>query len=692
MDFDPDAYLASKTKKSPFDSALEAEGATGQVADIARSIYQQESGSGRNTKTSNAGAVGGMQIIPATFNRMADKGWAIDNPQQNAQAGIRYIKTLYDKSGGDPALTAAGYYGGEGGMEKARRGIAVSDPRNPNAPTTLQYGQQVASRMPAPSARLAEPAFDPDAYLASKAQVPAAQPAAKPAEQGMMQNIKQGAGNLVAGAVRGAGSIGATILAPYDMAKDALDGKGLSLQSNNERRQQMDAGLQSMGAEPDSWMYKGGKLAGEVAGTAGMGGVMANGASKIPMLAQSPALINALRTSGMSAGGATGAGAMAARVAGGAATGAATAGLVNPEDAGMGAIIGGAIPPAMDVAGKVIPMIGRGVANMVGGLGTQTGGETIKAATRAGYEGGAKSASFANNMRGNVPMEDVLQQAKGALSNIRAERGAQYRSGMLDISADKTVLDFAPIAKAVIKEKSIGTFGDKITNASTAETQQKIGDMIADWGKSNPVQYHTPEGLDALKQAIGDIRDSTQFGTPSRLVADRIYNAIKKQITDQAPTYSKVMSEYASASGNIKEVERALSLGNKAAADTGLRKLQSLTRNNVSTNYGNRLDMAKQLEEAGATNMLSDLAGQSLNSWMPRGLGKAVGGGVAAGGIMTGNALAIPVIAAQSPRLMGEAAYATGKMAKGINKLAELNLQRAAPVMFTQRDRRDQTK
>src|SRR5688572_11926054 len=32
-------------------------------------------------------------------------------------------------------------------------------------------------------------------------------------------------GNLAAGAVRGAGSIGATVLAPIDMASDAIDGK-----------------------------------------------------------------------------------------------------------------------------------------------------------------------------------------------------------------------------------------------------------------------------------------------------------------------------------------------------------------------------------------------------------------------------------------------------------------------------------
>ena len=131
----------------PFDIALQQEGLSGPLAELARSIYMQESSGGRNTATSNAGAVGGMQIIPATFARMADQGWDINNPEQNARAGLRYIKRLDELSGGDPMLTAAGYYGGEGAIDKARQGIAISDPRNPNAPNTLQYGRQVADRL-----------------------------------------------------------------------------------------------------------------------------------------------------------------------------------------------------------------------------------------------------------------------------------------------------------------------------------------------------------------------------------------------------------------------------------------------------------------------------------------------------------------------------------------------------------------
>ena len=88
-------------KVGAFDLALEAEGVKGPVADIARSIYQQESSSGKNTKTSNAGAVGGMQIIPGTFKSVADKDWDINDPTQNARAGIRYVKQLFDQAGGD---------------------------------------------------------------------------------------------------------------------------------------------------------------------------------------------------------------------------------------------------------------------------------------------------------------------------------------------------------------------------------------------------------------------------------------------------------------------------------------------------------------------------------------------------------------------------------------------------------------
>lgn len=254
VDYDPFAQA------DPLESALEIEGVTGQQADIARSIYQQESGSGKNTKTSNAGARGGMQIIPATFNRMADKGWAINDPVQNARAAVRYINTLYAKADGDPALTAAGYYGGEGAIEKAKKGVAVSDPRNPKAPNTLQYGQQVAARLPKTQFKLQEVDYDPFA--------PVQTPPANPYEQ--VANDDSVATNLAAG-------IGGGMYGMYLGAKDLIG------QASEDEVQNYKANMQGLNSTVGGFV---GDIVGQTAVLAPAGiGAFGAAAKYIPKVA-----------------------------------------------------------------------------------------------------------------------------------------------------------------------------------------------------------------------------------------------------------------------------------------------------------------------------------------------------------------------------------------------------------------------
>jgi hypothetical protein len=208
---------------NPLERALKAEGVAGKLADVARSIYQQESESGRNTRTSNAGAVGGMQITPGTFRRFSDKGWSIDNDDQAARAAVRYLKSLSAKTGGDAGLMSVGYYGGEGAIPKAKAGVGVRDPRNPKAPDTLQYAQQVLKRIGGavesviPSAQAAEPraAADPDWLQAGSVPVQsktavAAPAAAAPGEQrdpSFWNELARQVGLTVRAGVTGASSL-----------------------------------------------------------------------------------------------------------------------------------------------------------------------------------------------------------------------------------------------------------------------------------------------------------------------------------------------------------------------------------------------------------------------------------------------------------------------------------------------------
>lgn len=199
-------------------------------------------------------------------------------------------------------------------------------------------------------------------------------------------------GNLAAGLVRGAGSIGATLLAPVDIISDALDGKGLSLESNRERRAGIDGGLQELGAQPDSLLYKAGKLTGEIGGTAGVGGVAANGIRALSSAPGAAALANAVASGGMRTDAALGTAAnLATRTAGGAINGGLSAAVIDPEAAKSGAVAGAVFPNAMKflggvgssavgtAKGLVEPLFQRGREAIAGRVLNQAAGETAPA-------------------------------------------------------------------------------------------------------------------------------------------------------------------------------------------------------------------------------------------------------------------------------------------------------------------------
>lgn len=188
-----------------------------------------------------------------------------------------------------------------------------------------------------------------------------------PASPSTSDVIKQGVIDLVAGGIRGAGSIGSTLLYPIDKATDLIKGdrgpnvSGLvtgkqPMSRNEERRKQIDEGLTSLtgdlfgiSSNPNNLLYKAGKFGGEVAGTAGTGGVLAKGAQAV---GATPTVVNALASGGMAGGGN-----MLTRASAGAVTGGASAGLVNPDDAKAGAVFGGAMPifvKGMGVAGQFV--------------------------------------------------------------------------------------------------------------------------------------------------------------------------------------------------------------------------------------------------------------------------------------------------------------------------------------------------
>ena len=353
---------------------------------------------------------------------------------------------------------------------------------------------------------------------------------------------------------------------------------------------------------------------------------------------------------------------------GGAALPARIPGAVGQASRTVGRV-GAAIDPltqTINAAGAGAGLGGRALSNTLG-FNTGTGAEAVQQAFQAGREG---NRTFLDHMRGNAPVTDVADMGRSAVGQIRRERNADYNAGMAPVLSDPTVRNFAPIDQAFGNASNIGTWHGVPIRQSTNQVQQEIGQVLDTWRQANPQQFHTAGGLDALKQAIGDIRDSQPPHTPARAFADEMYRAVRGEVAAQVPEYGRVMNAYRQASDQLDDLERTFSLGANSLDDTAIRKLQSVMRNNVQTNYGHRTNLANELA-AREPNLPAAIAGQAFNTATPRGLvGRMIGGGAGVGAAaMFDPTLALTALSS-SPRLVGEMTYGAGRAGQGASELA----------------------
>jgi hypothetical protein len=351
--------------------------------------------------------------------------------------------------------------------------------------------------------------------------------------------------------------------------------------------------------------------------------------------------------------------------------------------------VGAAIEPLSATTRTIAPVAASAVTGLSGGL-TGVGPEPIKQAFRAGQEGGEASALFTSSMRGTANPTDIVDTARAALASIRAQASQTYRQNMAGVSKDKTVLSFDDTVNALSDSfNKFAAYKGQIKNESVAKALQAVDDKVQQWRQLDPEQFHTPEGLDQLKQSVGEILDGLPAENRTAYAAvKQVYDSIKNSVAQQAPDYAKAMDNYSKSADLLREMERALSLGNKASADTALRKLTSLMRNNVNTNYGERLRLGQILDEASGGQIMPAVAGQTMSTVMPRGLQSATQPALTSSMALTGQLpQAVLMGAASSPRVAGEVSHALGKAMGGLqqfggNKAAQITAPYRTPEVY----------
>lgn len=338
---------------------------------------------------------------------------------------------------------------------------------------------------------------------------------------------------------------------------------------------------------------------------------------------------------------------------------------------------GSLIDPLTPVV-KGAELTARGAVGVAGGM-TGTGGRPATLALETGLEGGSVAPKFREELRGTAAAGDVVNEAMGAVGNLRDAMTAKYQQDIAKVGKDKTILSWNDIDTTIDEMNKVGRFGstDRDLYKSTKSVRNKITKVLDEWKDLRASEHWTPAGFDAMKKEIGDIvYNKTEPRTPARRVGEMVYNSIKNSIVKQVPEYKGYMEAYEKSLKLEKEMQRTLSLNPDAPLDTSLRKLQSLMRNNVTTAYGRRAELGKVLEQSGAPDLMPRLAGSALSSWAPRGLAaKTVAGGSIPAALITalstGGLAPLAGLAAlpfTSPRIVGELAHGAGRLGRRIGR------------------------
>ncbi len=391
-----------------------------------------------------------------------------------------------------------------------------------------------------------------------------------------IESIAGGLRDLAAGGLRGAVSIGSTILAPFQAAWEGTGQSGAQ-QQRGKIINDVDNGLKYLGADPDSGLYKTGKFGAEVAGTLGAGDAVSNilrGA--VP---QASKIATAIETFGGSAG--PGGGLIRnalTRLGGAGVSGGVQSGMIDPENAASGAGIG-----------MAIPVVGQGLkygAKAIGWLDDLARGQsgTVQAGRLARDAAGTNRAAIeqanataAPNLTAGQAAHGIDQDTYQALAEFakRNDMDSYYRvlsdaNEATRAAALKAVTPNLAAAEAARNAASTTNYGAANTaqfgadsalasifkNPYTKQAHAAAKDLIESNGldfKTNPTGYlqAVKLGFDKMLSRTGD----TALSGAEKAAVYKTRNQMLSWLETKNPLFKTARAEHARLSEPINQAK-----------------------------------------------------------------------------------------------------------------------------------------
>jgi hypothetical protein len=336
----------------------------------------------------------------------------------------------------------------------------------------------------------------------------------------------------------------------------------------------------------------------------------------------------------------------------------------SAQDVGTGAMLdmgGQSVVPAVQMLGKGVGSVVKPMLGRMSGTGEAAINEAIESGKSTGITKNplASSTDFDKALRGEISGEEVVDNARTALSTLKDQRADAYRTQLAQVAQNTEPIDLRPLKTDLseLMDKynvKVGEDGNldlsRIAMGKSGRGDIKdVIETVSNWGTKEG--DNTPLGLDVLKRQLDDFySDSSQ----ARQFVASMRNKVKDTIVENVPEYAEMTKGYAEATSMIKDIESGLmmrkqGISGRIVADQTLRRLTSAMRDNFPL----RNDLVNTLSTNGGVDVAGQVAGYSLSPAIPKGFAGTLAVGEAAAAKFL-NPKLWPLFVASSPRVQGE--------------------------------------
>lgn len=360
-----------------------------------------------------------------------------------------------------------------------------------------------------------------------------------------------------------------------------------------------------------------------------------------------------------------------------------TAGILR--SAGIGLLVGGAIPPALEGVRGIAKGIGAG-SKLLAQTFARTPAKAIEYA-KANPEG--VRAGIRRAVSDEKTVFKVANVANKAAGNIEAKRNVNFAKGLskLEKQLKGQPIDPTPFnerLKQSLQRFDVLTPNGKLNPESVISDFREVKDIQGVLERMKNQKNLTPEGWWNLKRFVANKYRPTASNEFNALITD-ITDGLREEMIKNVKGFDKILAGYEADSTLLAFLKKELGVSGRArglavGADESVllqdntKRVINALRRAMTDNQPLANELVQELQRVGGKEVMDDLAGMYFASWLPQ-AGLQTFLGLGAGGIATAvagvgtAAKALPLAAFGSPRIVGEGAALAGQVTRGLRNI-----------------------